>query len=90
MKEDLLEDEREDDEDGYSSDEDFVAEDDPEDKSIRKLRLAEFQKNIQAKDEKMITSYLQNRRGELSELDMTLTAKDMTALKTMATPASAL
>ena len=42
MKEDLLEDEREDDEDGYSSDEDFVAEDDPEDKSIRKLRLAEF------------------------------------------------
>ena len=59
MKEDLLEDEREDDDDdGYSSDEDFVAEDDPEDKSIRKLRLAEFQKNIQAKDEKMITSYL--------------------------------
>ena len=58
MKEDLLEDEREDEEDGYSSDEDFVAEDDPEEKSIRKLRLAEFRKNIQAKDEKMITSYL--------------------------------
>ena len=79
-----------DEDDAYSSDDDFVAEDDPEDKNIRKLRLAEFQKNVQAKNEMMITSYLQERRGESSELEMTLQAKDMTALKTMATPATAL
>ena len=79
-----------DDDDAYSSDDDFVAEDDPEDKNIRKLRLAEFHKNVQAKNEMMITSYLQERRGESSELEKTLQAKDMTALKTMATPATAL
>ena len=79
-----------DEDDAYSSDDDFVAEDDPEDKNIRKLRLAEFQKNVQQKNEMMITSYLQERRGESSELEMTLQAKDMTALKTMATPATAL
>ena len=79
-----------DEDDAYSSDDDFVAEDDPEDKNIRKLRLAEFHKNVQQKNEMMITSYLQERRGESSELEMTLQAKDMTALKTMATPATAL
>ena len=79
-----------DEDDAYSSDDDFVAEDDPEDKNIRKLRLAEFHKNVQEKNEMMITSYLQERRGESSELEMTLQAKDMTALKTMATPATAL
>ena len=36
-----------DEDDAYSSDDDFVAEDDPEDKNIRKLRLAEFHKNVQ-------------------------------------------
>ena len=79
-----------DEDDAYSSDDDFVAEDDPEDKNIRKLRLAEFQKNVQAKNEMMITSYLQERKGESSELEMTLQAKDMTALKTMAMPNTAL
>lgn len=58
MREDLDGQAYDDDEDEYSDDEDFMAEDDPEDKSIRKLRLAEFHKSVQEKNEKLITSYL--------------------------------
>ena len=52
MREDL------DEGDNYSDDDDFQAEDDPEDKSIRMLRLAEMRKIVHERDDKMITTYL--------------------------------